>query len=299
MEISDCIFRSATRGITVTAGATANIRRTVFTDLGRAVFNLWNTNTILKNVTIDSVDYAFSLYDSIIFAYNSSMSRSGCVAQLRGGSLMHDVRGSNCNVCSCTQMTEPSSDGSYPQILIDNLYEEHPMFVDPDAPDYHLQAGSPLIDLGIDVGLPYCGSYPDIGAYEFITPGCTPPSPYETVAYPVNLLLPESYVSTPLPEYRDEGERQRNALHDAVMGVIDDIDGIDQSMPVQQQIDAFVALRDRLEQQVLSRADGYYGGNPSDDWVTTRSEQYNVVTRVDMLIERIDARINALMALTR
>jgi hypothetical protein len=35
------------------------------------------------------------------------------------------------------------------------------------VPDVHLQLGSPCIDAGIDVGLPYLGSAPDMGAFEF------------------------------------------------------------------------------------------------------------------------------------
>ena len=42
-----------------------------------------------------------------------------------------------------------------------------PQFVDATAPDVHLQPGSPCIDAGIDVGLPYLGLAPDMGAFEF------------------------------------------------------------------------------------------------------------------------------------
>lgn len=42
-----------------------------------------------------------------------------------------------------------------------------PLFVNPSANDFHLQAGSPAIDTGVDVGLPYMGDAPDIGALEF------------------------------------------------------------------------------------------------------------------------------------
>ena len=42
-----------------------------------------------------------------------------------------------------------------------------PQFVDATAPDVHLQPGSPCIDAGVDVGLPYLGSAPDMGAFEF------------------------------------------------------------------------------------------------------------------------------------
>jgi hypothetical protein len=41
-----------------------------------------------------------------------------------------------------------------------------PQFVDATAPDVHLQPGSPCIDAGVDVGLPYLGLAPDMGAFE-------------------------------------------------------------------------------------------------------------------------------------
>jgi parallel beta-helix repeat protein len=42
-----------------------------------------------------------------------------------------------------------------------------PLFVNAGAEDFHLQAQSPAIDAGIYVGLPYNGSAPDLGAFEF------------------------------------------------------------------------------------------------------------------------------------
>jgi hypothetical protein len=42
----------------------------------------------------------------------------------------------------------------------------NPMYVNAGAHDYHLQSGSPLIGKGTNVGLPFSGSAPDIGAFE-------------------------------------------------------------------------------------------------------------------------------------
>lgn len=43
-----------------------------------------------------------------------------------------------------------------------------PMFVDAAGYDYSLQGVSPAINVGIDVGLPFYGSAPDLGAYEYL-----------------------------------------------------------------------------------------------------------------------------------
>jgi hypothetical protein len=42
-----------------------------------------------------------------------------------------------------------------------------PLFVNPAGFDFTLQAGSPAIDKGIDVGIPHDGSAPDLGAYPY------------------------------------------------------------------------------------------------------------------------------------
>lgn len=41
-----------------------------------------------------------------------------------------------------------------------------PLFLNPSEPDVHLQTGSPAIDSGVDIGLFYLGTAPDMGVYE-------------------------------------------------------------------------------------------------------------------------------------
>ncbi|MCD4684805.1 MAG: DUF5123 domain-containing protein [Anaerolineae bacterium] len=41
-----------------------------------------------------------------------------------------------------------------------------PLFVDPAAGDFRLQTSSPAVDAGLDVGLPFDGAAPDLGAFE-------------------------------------------------------------------------------------------------------------------------------------
>jgi len=47
-----------------------------------------------------------------------------------------------------------------------NIYAS-PVFVDSASGDFHLQNVSPCIDSGTDVGLPYAGTAPDMGCYEY------------------------------------------------------------------------------------------------------------------------------------
>lgn len=46
----------------------------------------------------------------------------------------------------------------------------NPVFVNEQANDFRLQASSPAIDAGVDVGLPFDGTAPDLGAFEYARP---------------------------------------------------------------------------------------------------------------------------------
>ena len=48
-----------------------------------------------------------------------------------------------------------------------NNINEDPLFIDDINGDFHLQATSPCIDTGTDIGLPFSGTAPDMGCYEY------------------------------------------------------------------------------------------------------------------------------------
>ncbi len=51
---------------------------------------------------------------------------------------------------------------------INSPVPDDPLFVDSDNGDFSLQAGSPAIDAGTDLGYPFQGIAPDIGAFEYV-----------------------------------------------------------------------------------------------------------------------------------
>ena len=86
-----------------------------------------------------------------IFAYNSrGVVRMGDSFLYSSNNLYYE------NVVDTVGIT---SDGG------NNVFAD-PMFVNADGGDFRLVYGSPAIDAGVDVGLPYEGDAPEIGAYE-------------------------------------------------------------------------------------------------------------------------------------
>lgn len=49
-----------------------------------------------------------------------------------------------------------------------------PLFISEADSNFNLQFGSPCIDAGVDVGLPYQGDAPDIGVFESNYAGSSP-----------------------------------------------------------------------------------------------------------------------------
>jgi len=66
--------------------------------------------------------------------------------------------------------------------------KQDPVFVNAGQGDFYLMGNSPAIDAGLDVGIPYGGVAPDLGAFEY---GGIQPPPNEAPAVPENVRLEE------------------------------------------------------------------------------------------------------------
>ncbi len=96
--------------------------------------------------------YAFAISNNLLFANGLNFLAVDIMDRqlpLEGLGEIIDV---NANGDSCD---------AYYNIFLD------PLLIDPDSGDFHLTENSPCIDAGLDIGLPFGGRAPDIGAFEF------------------------------------------------------------------------------------------------------------------------------------
>lgn len=69
-----------------------------------------------------------------------------------------------------------NTEGNYIEGIVDSAggISANPLFLAPGSGDYTLQSGSPAINSGLDLGYPYNGSAPDMGAFESDEPNQPP-----------------------------------------------------------------------------------------------------------------------------
>jgi len=130
---------------------------------------IWN-NTILSDHTspndgiliqssgiINNIEIINNIFSGFT---NHSFFRSENTGSLSGLTITNNITYQNAN------SNDPTFTGNSPSgyTLSDNIKSD-PLFV--SSTDFSLQSSSPAIDAGVDVGLPYSGTAPDIGAFEY------------------------------------------------------------------------------------------------------------------------------------
>jgi len=271
-------------GISIMPAARVNITRTLFRNLARGIDAIWCPAPQMTNVTVDGSSSAFFIYQIGLDLKNTTVTNTDYVVELWGHRGYGYVYGSNNNFFAYTDFSRPNWDGRYPNINLTNSLELDPLFVAPLEADYHLQPDSPLIDAGLDVGLPYIGEAPDIGAYEF-----------DQLSIPELVeQLAESYSEVPVSDYKNVGEQRRNALMNKFRAVLQMLDDIDEATSDEEALSILTGARNKLVKDIWAKADSFYGGNPKNDWITTEEEQARLHEKVMEVLAAIDEDINAL-----
>jgi len=149
IHITNCLFYNNVSDYSG-GGAikTLNPQSTVYFTNNTFAYNSANGNAEGGAVNLN---YADALFTNCIFYGNT---------QQYGESINIGMNAS-AQINNCDLVMPSDATGS------NNLNNVNPQFV--SATDFHLQAGSPCIDTGLDVGLPYNGTAPDMGCYEYGT----------------------------------------------------------------------------------------------------------------------------------
>jgi hypothetical protein len=79
---------------------------------------------------------------------------------------LHIDVSSNCDNLYFSHNLYWQSNSAGPNVTDKNAVYEDPLFQNVNEEDFHLGSGSPAIDAGVDVGIPYNGTAPDLGAFE-------------------------------------------------------------------------------------------------------------------------------------
>jgi hypothetical protein len=289
MQIHNCILKDMGVGIQMSPNSYLTITRSLFY-FGSLGINSWfYAVPVLYNVTMDFVSTPLMFYRSWSYVYDSIFSHANCVVSTWGKWGTGSAYGSHNDFVAYNNMACPNSSGWYPYVGFSSSLYVDPMFDSslPHGVDYHLREGSPLIDAGVYVGLPYNGSAPDIGAFE---------TDYAPSIPELGLELAESFQDVPFEEFKNAGEQRRRALNNKMQDVLAKIDSITETMTAEEKVAIWSQCADKLRHDILAKADGFYGGHPDNDWIVTKEEQDRIYPVVMELIDSIETEIARLTA---
>jgi hypothetical protein len=164
-----------------------------------------------------------------------------------------------------------------------NTIETDPLFMDAAGGDYRLQGGSPLIDAGVNVGLAFEGSAPDIGARET-----------RANLASMTAALAESYEQTANTAFKNVADQRKIAIHNKFMAIIAMLTTVTDTMTNSQKLDLYQGALNKLLNDIRAKADGSLGGDPKNDWITDPQEQARLDERVQQIAQTLRTRIAAL-----
>ncbi len=313
-DIRNCIFDGDVtftyqRAMYMYPGARTVIRNSVFRNLGHATDIIWAPAPIFINNTFHNVLSAFFVYQQSVVTINNTISDSYSAFHLWGGrSGGGSFHGARNNIFNVEEVSVPvyldSGEIRYPVLYLEDGLQVDPLFVDAPAGNYELQANSPLIDSGVDpafystfypsgwvgdyvdgVVIDYVGDAPDVGAYEFGE---------QTVIGAIEDLA-ASYQSVPTSDFKSPGEQRRDALNNKFRALLLSIGNNYEGATDCELIEVLTGARDKLVHDIWAKGDGFYGGNPNNDWIVTQEEQDRLYERVQGTLDTIDEDLAGLV----
>ena len=290
LEVRNCIIKNCNRGISACHSAKIKVFNTVFTKMPySAITGIWTQPIELTNVTIDNVAYAgegtLKLYQATAQLKNTIVSNSANLFYVWGYGSSGYINAENSCFWNYSNEWRLACNNLHQFNNVNPLYSD-PMYADTTVDNFHLQAQSPCLDKGVNVGLPYSGSAPDIGAYEYIV---------QVSADKLVKDLASSYATVSIGDSGRPDVQRREAMDNKFMALLHKLETIEETKDTETKLAVYRDLLDKLMNDIWAKSDGYYGGNPKNDWLTTKEEQDRLYPKVEQLKEMIDSKINELV----
>lgn len=281
VTLRNCILRNLGTGVRASISSEVTVENTVIVDTRDALQVIWGRSATFRNLTIDRAERAIWSYQfPAPQLFNTTISNVDIAFSLN---YFVSLSGSHNNVWNYGSLEQTS--GNPGTLSIADTLSVDPVFV--AAPDdYRLDPDSPLIDAGIDVGLPFAGEAPDVGAYEF-------------TEFPLREQVEQlaaSFATAPTEFYREPGEQRAHALYLKLMAVTDMIATRDRGQSDDEKVRALNGALNKLEGDILAKVDGGHGGNPANDWIDDPAEKSEFYERVLDLIDFLRAEIETITA---
>ncbi len=172
--ISDCIITNSDKALSVFAGSENSYSNitinncVIYNNQGYNIINYIDNFTFVNNVLYNNDGPALALYNSTGNIRNNIITNNQSGVSISNGPGINFTHNNVWN--NVYYNYDDGTEVLTNQTGINGNISGNPAFVDASTANFHLAVGSPCINTGIDVGLPYTGS-PDMGAFEYNATG--------------------------------------------------------------------------------------------------------------------------------